>query len=660
MKFLPKALLFAFLIGGSSTFTLHSVSGQTSYQTLPNPFEKAERQHSLVFQKNPSDKLDKENPHSRKKNKPSKHKNQHKNQQAAQAAIQNQEVSFAQNNKPFVVEDFWLMPTPDTTLLQNHSYQNFQPTLDFRASSEPQLQMEWLALGDEPTPADMERLLRQKIAGMQIFAEFVSFVSLSKVEYKQKLEEVLAEEALAVDEALFFNPDDPNICLIEDIEVDYSLLPALSDAEMQARLKALEKEMPLNYTPEVRKFIDKYGVHYRHYTAELIKRSNRYFPLFEQILKEEGVPEELKYLVVVESAFQPKAISRAGAGGLWQFMPKTGKIFDLTQNHYIDERFEPIASTRAAARLLKYLYEMFGDWELALASYNCGPGNVKKAMQRSGKKTFWEIYDYLPRETRNYVPLYTSYVYLFNHQEEHSIFASELHPSLDITQIEVYEAIKLSKLAEQLNVCVEDLEAINPHLKKGFIPAYRTACKVNIPTKRKTFFEENEAAIILACKGGTAPIKTNTTQTSTKQQTLVAQNQQVSQKTSIKTSTTAKANQDFHTVSKGETLSQIALRYKVSAEDIKKWNGMKSAAIYTGQKIKVAGAKTEEASTVTASTAKKTYTSKTTTARYHTVRAGDSLWKISQQYTGLTVEKLKKLNGLKSDKLNIGQKLRVL
>jgi membrane-bound lytic murein transglycosylase D len=338
-------------------------------------------------------------------------------------------------------------------------------------------------------------------------------------------------------------------------------------------------------------------------------------------------------------------------------MPKTGKLFDLTQNHYIDERFEPIASTRAAARLLKYLYEMFGDWELALASYNCGPGNVKKAMQRSGKKTFWEIYDYLPRETRNYVPLYTSYVYLFNHQEEHSIFASEPYPALDITQIEVPEAIKLSKLAEQLNVCVEDLEAINPHLKKGFIPAYRTACKVNIPAKRKRFFEENEAAIILACKGGTAPVKTAAT-SQLKEQTLVAQNQKASQETAVKTSTTAKVSEPLHTVSKGETLSQIALRYKVSTEDLKKWNGMKTADIYTGQKIKVAGSRAEE--NATASTAKKTYTSKTTVARYHTVRAGDSLWKISQQYTGLTVEKLRKLNGLKSDKLNIGQKLRVL
>ena len=216
--------------------------------------------------------------------------------------------------------------------------------------------------------------------------------------------------------------------------VDSALVEFVPDVSydlVKDRLSCMESTVPLNFNNRVFGFVNYFAVKDREYSEMVMSRAPVYFPLFEKYLKKYDLPEEIKYLAIVESGLNPQAISRAGAVGLWQFMPSTGRYFGLHQDWYVDQRMDPERSTEAACKYLRQLYGIFKDWELALAAYNCGPGNVRKAIRRSGyKKTFWEVYRYLPRETRSYLPQFVAILYLLNHSEEHNLFAKP-EPKLD-------------------------------------------------------------------------------------------------------------------------------------------------------------------------------------------------------------------------------------
>jgi len=212
---------------------------------------------------------------------------------------------------------------------------------------------------------------------------------------------------------------------LETVVLAFDYIPDATYEQIEERLGQLNTQIPLNYNTKVKSFIDYFTVRNREYTKKVLKKSTYYFPIFEEILAEYNLPDELKYLSIVESGLVATAQSRAAAVGLWQFVYYTGRSYGLHADWYIDERMDPYKSTVAAARHLKSLYEIYHDWELALAAYNCGGGNVNKAIRRSGKRTFWEIYPYLPRETRSYVPQFVAIVYAFNYAEEHNLLIEE-------------------------------------------------------------------------------------------------------------------------------------------------------------------------------------------------------------------------------------------
>ncbi|WP_291722090.1 lytic transglycosylase domain-containing protein [Bernardetia sp.] len=537
--------------------------------------------------------------------------------------------------------------------------------------------VERLIVGTPLTPSDSSDLQDQKRFSYHLLADFVSYVSGQPVEYLNEIEEIVSDEAIMVDAELFFDHQDSTIEFLEEIDLAGNFRSALSDKEIAARMKAIEKEVPFNYTPEVRNFIEKYGVKYYTYTNTLIAKSDEYFPLFEKILKEQGMPEELKYLVVVESAFKTQVRSHAGAVGLWQFMPRTGKVFDLNQNFYIDERMDPTSSTIAACKYLKYLNEFFdGDWELAIAAYNCGPGNVKKAMRRSGKNTFWEIYNYLPRETRAYVPLYTTYAYLFNYAEDHGMVVENPVYAMEYDTVFVSQYVNLDKLADELRMCAADLKAMNPEAKRGIIPNYAKEHPIRIPKNRSEFFWKSQEEILIACQNPNYRSSTTSTATrtasnykNTKANTTTAQSYTASARTTTTSRTYKKPSgtKSYHVVSKGETLGGIAVKYGTSVSSLRRWNGIYGSRINIGQKIVMYGVKNNRSYSAVAkttnSTSKRTTTTTSSSTKssgtYHVVKQGDTLWGIANN-AGISVSRLKQLNNLRSDKLNVGQRLKVM
>lgn len=586
------------------------------------------------------------------------------------------ETTFLTNNKPFTSQTFYYYSDSDTVKWNSHQLKEsmFSPT-----GAPPSV--ERLIVGSPLTPSDSSDLQEQKRFSYHLLADFVSYISGQPVEYLNEIEEIVSDEALIVDAELFFDHQDSTIELLEGIDLANNFRNALSDEEVAARMKAIEKEVPFNYTPEVRNFIEKYGVKYYTYTNTLIAKSNEYFPLFEKILKEQGMPEELKYLVVVESAFKTQVRSHAGAVGLWQFMPRTGKVFGLNQNLYIDERMDPTSSTIAACKYLKYLNKFFdGDWELAIAAYNCGPGNVQKAMRRSGKKTFWGIYNYLPRETRAYVPLYTTYAYLFNYAEDHGMVVEEPIYAIEYDTVFVSQYVNLDKLADELRMCATDLKAMNPEAKKGIIPRYVTDHPIRIPKNRSEFFWKSQEEILIACqnpnyKSSNSTASHTATISSYKNTKASSTTTAQSYTASASTTTTKKTysskssgSKSYHTVRRGETLGGIAVKYNTSITSLRRWNGISGSRINTGQKLVMYGVKNSGASTTnivastkstTSSTKSIASTSSKSSGSYHVVKQGDTLWGIANN-AGITVSRLKQLNNLRSDKLNVGQKLKVM
>lgn len=268
------------------------------------------------------------------------------------------------------------------------------------------------------------------------------------------------------------------------------------------QIRCMETTIPMRYNQTIKGFINYFTVRDRKFVTSMLQRQQLYFPLYEELLKKHGLPNELKYLSIVESGLNPRAVSVAKAVGLWQFMAPTGKFYHLHQDYYIDDRMDPYKATEAACLYLKDLYRLFGDWELALAAYNCGPGNVKKAMRRSGnKKSFWQIYNFLPRETRAYVPKFIAVNYIMQYAQAYNITCESQARYIAADTIVINQYLHMGQLASSLGVSLEVLRMLNPQLKKNIIPAYVKNYSLRIPSEKKAFFALNRDSILHYASG---------------------------------------------------------------------------------------------------------------------------------------------------------------
>ncbi len=506
--------------------------------------------------------------------------------------------------------------------------------------------------------------------------------------------------------------------------IDLGASQTATPAEYEERLKRLPTEIELPYNSIVGNYINMYLTKRRSLVADMLALHSYYGPIFVEELLKEGMPTELQYLPVIESAINPNAVSRAGAAGLWQFMPATAKGLGMEVNSLIDERRDARLSSRNAARYLKQLYEIYNDWSLAIAAYNCGPGNVNKALRRAGgegKKDYWEIYSYLPAETRGYVPAFIAANYVMNYYNKHGISPTVIKRHLTTDTVQVNKYIHFNQIAAVLNIPVDEIRMLNPQYRKDIIPGDYRPYLLTLPTQqclsyvmsekrivdydadryaRRSYVEpgENSEPEIVAGDNGVANLAQASRQTANAQTNNEIAQTQMSEKMVVKT----------HVVTRGESIRDIARQYGVSATDIKRWNQLRRGKVKEGDKLKIevfervspesvkvaaapevaqvsaetlresaassnaaAPAATSASAAKNAAPAKSASASKaaaskpapkaaaTPKATRYKVRNGDTLEKIARKH-GTTVAAIQSANGLgKSTNIRAGQSLKI-
>lgn len=333
------------------------------------------------------------------------------------------------------------------------------------------------------------------------------------------------------------------------------------------RLQNMPNVIEMPYNSVVRKFIDQYTGRLRRSVALMLGASNFYIPIFEEALEAYQLPLELKYLPMVESALNPSATSRVGAAGLWQFMITTGKRYDLEVTSLIDERRDPIKSSYAAAQMLKSLYGIFGDWTLVIAAYNCGPGNVSKAIKRAGgERDYWKIYPYLPSETRGYVPAFIAANYVMNYYCEHNICPASTQLPMGTDTLVVTRDVYFEQISEVCNMPVEELKALNPQYRTSKIPGSAKPCVLRMPLQAiNSFIESGDSVYTLRLSE------------LSKNRAVVNVSEVVSASKGVKTVK----------VRNGDTLGAIAKRNGTTVEKLKRLNNLKGTMIHVGQKLRV-------------------------------------------------------------------------
>ncbi|MDX2195122.1 MAG: LysM peptidoglycan-binding domain-containing protein [Cytophagales bacterium] len=414
-------------------------------------------------------------------------------------------------------------------------------------------------------------------------------------------------------------------------------IPNIDKDSIKIRLKKLEKTIPLTLNNNVMSFIHYFTVRNRDYTKIVLRRKDNYFHIFEAILKEYHMPDELKYLSIVESGLNPRARSRAGAVGLWQFVRNTGEYYKLHTDWYIDERSDPEKSTRAACVYLKYLHDRFGNWELALAAYNCGPTNVSRAIKASrNRRDFWEIFYHLPRETRSYVPQFIAVTYVMNYHKEHNLYPDYYENTNDYCTIYTENYINIDILSQKLGVCPDEILKYNPTLIKNVVPAYRK----NFPLKLPSHLAHKLMSDYCHIMDTSATIGN---------EEMINDINPFSERSKNRLSVT-------HVVKRGEVLEKIARKHKVKVSELMAWNNLKSKKIKYGQKLVVwrEGVQQNDDKKVAHNSHKEIKSKKL----FYLVQPGDTLWSISLK-NNVPVSKLKKLNKIKSDELKPGQKILV-
>ena len=417
----------------------------------------------------------------------------------------------------------------------------------------------------------------------------------------------------------------------------YDFAPDFSYEEIETRYNRLDLEIDIKFNDRVDAFVNYFTVRDRGYTREMLRRQAVYFPIFEKYLAKYELPEELKYLPIIESGLNPKAISGPRAVGLWQFMAPTGKEQGLQIDWYIDERMDPEKATEAACKYISWLYKIFDDWKLTLAAYNSGIGNVKRAIRRAGyKNDFWDVYRYLPRETRSYVPQFAAMVYSMEFADEHNIFVDDkLYPT-EFEEVTVNQFVYLKSFAEEGGFDLDEIRKLNPAIKKDAIPEHFKDFIIRIPKEGQKNFELNSSAILAKAAEGKTEFE------------KMAQNMPGS---------TFGKDKTIYRVRSGDVLGAIALKYRVKVADIRSWNNIRGSMIRVSQRLTIYTGP-DFSSDPTAVQAK-LRDQPVPASKVHIVQPGDTLWDISRMYKGLSIEKIKSLNKLNSSSLKPGMKLKI-
>jgi len=409
----------------------------------------------------------------------------------------------------------------------------------------------------------------------------------------------------------------------------YDISWHLTPQNIKKQLDTLQKTIPLTYNNFVQSYIDAYtSTRYRGHLSKMLGLAAYYFPIYDKVFSETDLPQEIKYLSIIESALNPHAVSRVGATGPWQFMFATAKAFHLNIDNYVDERKDPYAATYAAAAYLKDAYNEFGDWHLAIASYNCGKGNVARAIQRSGltKPDFWSIRKYLPQETRNYVPAFIAMTYVLSNGEILGINPSvgealANEEGTDIILIDKF--VSLAGIAEALRLDINQLITLNPAYKKNIINGTPEAPKrLVVPAVDKNSYASLYAAL------------NNSTEAPA--QIIAASN--------------SDSKPIYHTVKKGESLGLIANKYQVEIQDLRVWNNLRKNTVVPGQRLKIS--EPQAASKKRVEKASANYIT-------YRVKRGDTLSGIAQRHKGATINNIKAMNNLRGHAIKPGMTLKI-
>lgn len=482
--------------------------------------------------------------------------------------------------------------------------------------------------------------------------------------------------------------------------------PTFSDEVHKERMAKISSPIPMSYNQYVKGFIDLYANRKRGLTQRAMGLSNLYFPMFEEVLDREGLPLEFKYLSIVESALNPIATSRVGATGIWQFMYATGLIYNLKVNSFTDDRRDPYKATQAACQYFKDMYRIYGDWLLVIAAYNCGAGNVNKAIKRSGGKTnFWEIMQYLPQETRGYVPAFIAVTYVMNYSREHNLYpVTPAYSYFEVDTIRVDRQVNFNVLANQIDLPTDVISFLNPVYKRGYIPDTEEYYTLRLPTNKIALFMANQEQIFALSQPSPRPVLNENFASRYRERNNV---EEANASENGNYEFVTKKIKKTHVVRKGETLSAIADKYDMTTSAVKKMNRLRSNSVKKGQRLQVtamvktripvknkesvASANVVKKDTGSSNTAITVVNEKADTAKkeqivedkndtaqqevttistsragkapkyvYHMVQPGDTLWNIAKRYDGVTVEMIKDINNLRNTNIKPGTRLKVI
>ena len=440
-----------------------------------------------------------------------------------------------------------------------------------------------------------------------------------------------------------------------DEKVDYELPTEL----LKARLQEMDDKSPfhIEYNQGLENIIKSFLKNRKRSFERLMAVSEYYFPLFEEAFDKQNVPLEIKYLAVVESALNPKAVSRVGATGLWQFMYQTGKQYGLKIDSYVDERSDPLKASEAAAQYMKNMYAIFGDWDLVLASYNSGPGNVAKAIRRSGgQQNYWNIRKNLPKETQGYVPAFLATMYIYEYHKEHGIVPEKApikHFATDTVMIKRQMSFK--QISELIDIPVAQLQVLNPSYRLNIVPAYKDQTHfLRLPQDKMAIFTSNESKIY-AYVDKEASLREKPFQIV---RPIVAQD-------SVNTfQKLAQAKVRYYRVKRNDNLSTIAQKYDVKVEDLKKWNNIRGNKVAYGKNLKINGIETDQSSTALAKVEldKKGVqkdSAGVASASFYVVQKGDNLSAIAKKFN-VTVAEIQEWNKLINNNVQLGASLQVV